>query len=120
MGLMPMRFTLTDEHVELLRNMWVVWQDCETGAPEIDPKRPYGNSNVARDVAETLGWIEDGGELDDDDAERAMTLHRETATALQIVLCVGRFEPGVYDRVDYHNNRVWMKSTTPDAEASNG
>jgi hypothetical protein len=39
-------FKLTDEHLKLLRRFNVGWQDSESGAPEIDPKRPYGNSAV--------------------------------------------------------------------------
>lgn len=94
---MPMKFTLTAEHVALLRRMCVGWQDCETGAPEIDPKRPYGNSSVALDVAEILGWEVDEDEgLDDEQRHRAMALHRETEVALQVVLQTGSFEPGDY------------------------
>lgn len=49
------RFELTRDHLKLLRNAYVGWHDCETGAPRIDPKRPYGNQRVALDVAEILG-----------------------------------------------------------------
>ena len=45
---LPTEFTLTVDHITLLNNMWVDWSDVEYGAPEIDPKRPYGNSDVAR------------------------------------------------------------------------
>ena len=94
---MPTRFTLTAEHVALLRAMCVGWQDCETGAPEIDPKRPYGNSSVDLDVAEALGWEVDADEgLTDEQRDRAMTLHRETEVALQVVLQTGSFTPGTY------------------------
>lgn len=98
------RFTLTPEHVKLLRRMNVGWQDCETGAPEIDPKRPYGNSDVPGDVADILeweghlvrnGWSEET-EMSDAAEERALALHAETETALQVVLSTGSFEPGEY------------------------
>ena len=36
--------------------MIVQWRDCEYGAPEINPKRPYGNSSVELDICEILGW----------------------------------------------------------------
>lgn len=75
--------------------MHVAWQDCETGAPEIDPKRPYGNSFVPRDVAEIIGeaWP-DENELSASAYEREaqklgdrmMVIHREMETALQIIL----------------------------------
>lgn len=97
-------FTLTQDHVTLLRAMYVGWQNCETGAPEIDPKRPYGNSDVARDVAEMLGWITPEAASDDGLPEamidKAEALHRETAIALQIVLSTGCFTSGKYRIVE--------------------
>ena len=44
-------FEVKEEHLALLRKMSVGWHDCEFGAPEIDPKRLFGNSNVLQDVA---------------------------------------------------------------------
>lgn len=94
-------FTLTEDHIKLLRAMWVNWQDVEAGAPEIDPKRPYGNSDVAWDVAVLLEWVaEPQGDqkLSWQTVEAAMAHHRETQTALQIVLNTGAFEPGQYSQ----------------------
>jgi len=48
------QFTVTDEHLRLLRRACVWWDELEFGAPGIDPKRPYGNSNVFADIAEIL------------------------------------------------------------------
>ena len=80
-------FILTADHMRLLRRAFVQWQDCETGAPEIDPKRPYGNSDVAHDVAEILGWVEDRNEeLSEEQEDKAFALHRETEVALQILI----------------------------------
>lgn len=105
-------FELLPEHVSLLRRAYVDWQDCETGAPEINPKRPYGNSSVALDVAEILG----ASMPPDDDRGREewertagrdlMDLHYDTATALQIVLATGAFQPGRYVRDDPYT-RDW-------------
>ena len=107
-------FTLTQDHVTLLRAMYVGWQDCETGAPEIDPKRPYGNSDVARDVAEMLGWITSEAVDENDGLSEAMidkaeALHQETAIALQIVLSTGCFTPGKYRQVEKYNSRSWAR-----------
>ena len=44
-------FELTENHIKLLRNAYVSWDDCETGAPAIDPKRPYGNKYIAQDIS---------------------------------------------------------------------
>ena len=65
-------FTVTDEHLKLLRGAYVGWDDCEFGAPAIDCKRPYGNSDVIADIAEIL-------EVPDDDraSERAHALSEE-------------------------------------------
>jgi len=62
------RFTVTDEHVRLLRRAHVGWDSAEFGAPGISPKRPYGNSNVFRDIAEILNvpereWADTDEEL---------------------------------------------------------
>ena len=81
------RFDLTNEHLILLCNAWVEWGGDEGGAPAINPKRPYGNSNVAQDVHDLLGWPYDReAGLTDAERERALKLHRSTVTALQIVL----------------------------------
>lgn len=92
------KFTLTDEHIKLLRQMKVGWQRDEFGAPEIDPKRPYGNSQVYYDIAEHLDRdiLEEDGDFTKAQKEEMFKLHRETETALQIVLRTGTFTPGVY------------------------
>lgn len=99
-------FTLTDQHITLLRNAYICWEDCETGAPAIDCKRPYGNSNVVGDIVEILGWKEDLGEdLSDTQRAQILAMHYETETALQCILTSGSFEPGVFDYVDWKWHR---------------
>ena len=107
------RFTLTGEHVKLLRRAYVRWEDCETGAPAIDCKRPYGNSWVEMDVAEILGWDVPLDQFEDryltrEQDERATELHRETVTALQVILATGCFEPGDYEASDYGTD--WLRT----------
>lgn len=112
------KFELTADHLTLLQNMCVDWWDEETGAPSIDPKRPYGNSDVKRDIVLMLGWIKTSDLAiaeDEDDAElarlfrNAEELHKETQTALQICLVTGKFEPGTYRQTDQYNYRSWKK-----------
>jgi len=100
-------FTLTDDHLKLLRRGQVSWDDGEgDGAPGINSKKPYGNSYVAGDIAEILGapdedWIWENGhksQVTPEAAERLMRLHVETVVALQIVLATGEFRPGRYRR----------------------
>lgn len=107
------KFRLKMDHVRLLRRMYVGWQDCETGAPEIDPKRPYGNSDVANDMAVILG-LKSQEQVNEDPVSGTETetellaVHRETETALQIVLSTGSFDPGDYKCDDYGHE--WVKA----------
>lgn len=108
-------FEIKPEHLKLLSKMCVGWQNCEFGAPEIDPKRPYGNSGVIGDMIEIFGKeIKPGiftvnlfGKeyLVTDDCERGdayelekvlTSLHRDTETVLQIILTTGMFKVGKY------------------------
>lgn len=97
-------FTVTPDHVALLRRAYVGWDDCEFGAPAIDCKRPYGNSAVEHDMAEILEWPvgEDGP--DADQRARLREIHEGTRTALQIFLLTGRMEPGEYRRSESWTN----------------
>lgn len=96
-------FTLTEEHLTLLRAAWIDWDDCEFGAPAIDPKRPYGNSDVIGDMAELLGvGLDANGNVID--ADRLRTLHRETQTALQIMVGSASLRTGEYRAAKYSND----------------
>lgn len=100
-------FTVTEDHLTLLRNAYIGWDDMEFGAPAIDPKRPYGNSYVIGDIARLL-YPDVVVELDDetaedwlDEHEDALTqIHRETQTVLQIAVSTGEFKAGTYTRAD--------------------
>ena len=103
------KFNLTDEHIALLNRFYISYNDgCEYGAPEVNPKRPYGNSHVVGDMAEILQvTVPDRDEVEYDKFCRDMNrLHQETATALQIVLQTKSFEPGQYIRENYS---TWKK-----------
>lgn len=105
-------FTVTEDHLKLLRRIWVGgWDDGEGygGAVYISGKKPYGNSAVGRDIAEILeapdeDWVCEDGEkaYPTDQAEaRFMRVHVEAMFALQIVLAVGEFRPGRYQRSEW-------------------
>lgn len=100
-------FTVTEQHVKLLKRAYVSWEDCEFGAPSIDCKRPYGNSDVIGDMIEILG-IEDAIDPEGDRngaLERDLkALHLETKTALQIALNTGSLKPGSYTSPKYESN----------------
>ena len=107
-------FTVTEDHLRLLRRVRADgWDDGEGfgGAAAISGKKPYGNSAVGRDIAEILGapdedWVYEDGEkveLTEEAEERLMRLHVEAMFALQIVLAVGEFRPGRYQRSQWWN-----------------
>ena len=94
------------------------WDDCEFGAPTIDCKRPYGNSDVIGDIVEILEIIKTVSiqfeninyfTIDEEsDVELPMKLyikleeiHKETQIALQIFLQTGAMRPGIYEREKY-------------------
>jgi hypothetical protein len=100
-------FTVTEDHLKLLRRAFVAWDFGEGyGAPGINPKKPYGNSYVARDIAQILDVPDEDWEYEDEhkayvttEAEARFTrLHVETMVALQIVLATAEFRPGRYRR----------------------
>lgn len=100
-------FVLRAEHVLLLRHAEVGWQDTEVGAPEIDPKRPYGNGDVVADVHKILtgeSWPPDSRAEEERLRVEYARLHRETETALAICLRQMVGAPGLYEADDYHSN----------------
>lgn len=103
-------FEVTRAHLALLKRTWVSWDGAEFGAPSIDPKRPYGNGDVYGDIAEILNItppdFEEGDEWDDADTSMMYNLHRDTAIALQIGLCVGHFTAGHYSTPEW--KREWV------------
>jgi hypothetical protein len=120
-------FTVTGDHLKLLRHMQVCWLRMElTGAPVIQNKRPYGmNSAVAEDVAQILQApdsdyqrTEDGskGYLRPEAWERYLRLHVETAVALQIALATGEFRAGRYKRT----GPAWRAEWACDEPAGTG
>lgn len=100
-------FTLTEDHVKLLRQFRVCWDEGEFGAPCINPKRPYGNSDVPEDIHEILTGTH-RGTLTEEQVQRYTALHAELEYALAIVLRTGAFEPGAYVRDEYQQN--WRKA----------
>jgi hypothetical protein len=99
-------FTVTGEHLRLLRRAYVSWEEGEfLGAPSIDSKRPYGNSDIYRDIAEILDvpeseWADEDFNPSPDAEWRFLRLHVETAVALQVALATGEFRTGRYVRED--------------------
>jgi len=120
------QFEIKEEHLKLLKEMNVGWNDCEFGAPEIDPKRPYGNSGGVDDVARVIGFKKnkDTVEFDKEDAkdygnlkeyfeeadwteksyDYLYNLHKDMEIVLQIVLSTLSFKEGKYKRKDTYSS----------------
>lgn len=88
-------FVVTNTHLQLLANCYVSWDDCEFGAPCIDPKRPFGNSDVAQDYEDITG-----SPYDD-------RTYKELETCLQILLDNLNIHIGLY-RFD-KDQRRWLE-----------
>lgn len=93
-------FTITDNHLKLLKEMVVEWYNCEYGAPCIDPKRPYGNSDVEDDIKRITGIT----------GEKRAIIHREMILVLQIICAVGKIEVGDYIKTEEYSYNSWKKS----------
>lgn len=108
-----MTFTITEDHLKLARRMHVGWQDCEFGAPEINPKRPYGNSDVIGDIRTILDRevheCENCGHVQEsqDDREELARLHAEMQHVLQIAFVTGEFKAGVYRKTSEYDAMSW-------------
>jgi hypothetical protein len=97
------RFTVTEDHRKLLRRLNIGYDEwTEGGAPEVDPKRPYGNGDLYGDMREILGRPDaPDGEL--------IELHKQMATVLQILVYTASLEPGEYESPKYFAE--WRRNT---------
>lgn len=124
-----LEFELKQEHLDLLKQVNIGWNECEFGAPEIDPKRPYGDSDIENNIAEIIKLKKDKTTIDFDKEEYAAfddkqeyfdeaewnektqdllkDLHKQTQIALEIILHNQTFKLGKYKRKDYYSTDKW-------------
>ena len=101
----PQRFEVTPDHIALLQRMYVQWDySAYYGAPAVNIKRPYGNSDVVDDVHEICDWprpdAEEDEEYTDEQEDRALKIHEQMDTVLQILVHnPSGISPGVYVNV---------------------
>lgn len=105
-------FEVTEDHIKLLKRSNTSWTTTEYGAPMMDPKRPYGNSNVERDMAKILDreiFDPKTGDRIDDKAQDLYKIHKQMETVLQILFDNARsgIETGTYERQKYGGS--WQK-----------
>ena len=91
------RFEITENHLKLLKRANVSWEHCEFGAPSIDCKRPYGNSNVYSDIAHIIGIELKSNDWTDEQVNGMNEIHKETQIVLEIILATGLMQPGIYE-----------------------
>ncbi len=105
-------FTLTEDHLKLLGAANVSMDGCEWGGIGLDCKRPFGNDGMPEDVALILEWelleTEEGLMMPPGMRDRAIAIHAELETALEIVLVTQEFAPGRYVADDYGTN--WTRN----------
>lgn len=102
----PRKFVVTEDHMKLLKRIWFRYDAyTEFGAPEVDPKRPYGNSDVYYDIAEILGLEVGKDEWGDveytpEQIDYMAKTHQEMTTVLQILAANAAegVSPGVYQK----------------------
>lgn len=107
------RFTLTKQHVDLLRNGNIsIDSGPYWGTIGLDCKRPFGNSDIIGDMARIVGIepLEDDNEnIWPKGTEASMwKLFLELPLALQVILAAGTFEPGEYVSEQYMGK--WRKA----------
>jgi hypothetical protein len=127
-------FTMSEHHLALLRRSYIEEGD---NAAEVNQKRPYGNSDIITDVAEIISGIDESDFDSDENEDRVRfdkegdlrwimdtkgvkytrddleELHKQTVTALQIVLVTGVFEPGEYQTTQRYDRRSWVRVNGP-------
>lgn len=99
------QFTLTNHHIKLIKdlnftNAYTSYDD--EIIPQIDKKRPFGNSGVLYDAMSKLKFIDDEGEpINDKVTEYTRNILIELPIALEIMCKQHKFEPGTYEICPY-------------------
>lgn len=105
------KLKVTENHIKLLKKLYIDWEDCSFGAPCVDCKRPFGNSDVYGDMAEILGIKlanqEENPELYERQIYSLNKGYKELQDCLQILVRNLSIEVGEYECDDYGTN--WRK-----------
>ena len=104
-----MKIEIKNEHIKLLKSLCVEWNsEYYLGAPAVNIKRPYGNSDIIEDIARIIGLelFEDAGgdvHLSKEQERSCIKLHKEMEHILQIVC----FNNGVKDGQIWERENKW-------------
>lgn len=103
-------FELTVAHVALLRAAY--WRHSHSRPLCLEGKRPFGSSNVWRDIADLCG-LPYGGDREDgptgEQVDAYEALLAELHIALHVVMATASFEPGTYRLADKYDARSWRR-----------
>lgn len=100
-----------ESHLKLLKELNIGWDDMEFGGPCVDPKRPFGNSDVYKDMAEILCLDMPDEETQPKKYERfcdnLLKGYQELQDCLQILCQHLTISTGKYECGEYSN--IWTK-----------
>lgn len=112
----PNVFRITEDHLKLVASL--NWSSMEHNrrdwaAPRVDRKRPFGNSNIEKDIHRILGTtpalVKDGEDIFSDEQDAyADTLFWELCIVLEICSQLLKFETGAYENVKAYGVK-WVK-----------
>ena len=113
---MAKKITILKEHLKLLENAYWRYEDCEFGAPAMDCKRPYGNSDVVSDIVEILGEEPKRCPhcdelLEDFDENRYVGLHKDLVDVLTILCKFADVGIEVGQTYTYVDSLGWQKGS---------
>lgn len=112
-------FTVNSDHIRLLQRLNIIWDNSEAvlGVLSIDPKRPYGNTDIYEDISSIVSFPT--GLINNEDNEKyspteklhMRALHLEMKIVLQILIDNLSIIPGEYIKTSIK----WVaKPSTPD------
>jgi hypothetical protein len=121
-------FELKEEHIKLIQHMYYQFDESAyEGAPSVNLKRPFGNSDLIGDIMDILEFEpsymsdicfceeddcenfheDDELEISDSEREYLMDIYQGTHIALKIITQLKTFETGKYI-CNFHN--TWEES----------
>lgn len=105
-------FFVTENHIKLLKSLYIGWDDTEFGSPSIDPKRPFGNSDVYGDMAEILGieLAEYGTEKYEKQIDSLDKGYHDLQLCLQILVSNLSIQVGKYIQTKEYDSSSWRKA----------
>ena len=94
------RVTVTEDHVKLVNNLKFDINATEFGAPTVDPKRPFGNSDVYADMERILKGRKVSSDFDVGERRKRQLdkLYVQLKDCLQILCDTLSLKPVTYER----------------------